>query len=260
MNDTPPAAQTRVVGIDVVGGWMLGALLTGIVAAIVAGVGGWDLTSPTGSGATAGRAITESATDQPIAESGMPLTAKVAFVQPALWVGLAGVPWLVTRLRNRNFREDFGLRMEKVDVPLGLVVGVATQLVLVPLLYWPLGSFIDKEKIDDVAVALGAEADAATGGWIALFIMVVIGAPIIEEIAYRGGLMRALNEKIHPALGIGVSALIFGVSHLQLISLPALVLFGVVAGVLAWRADRIGPALWAHVGFNLTAAINLLLL
>ena len=34
-------------------------------------------------------------------------------------------------------------------------------------------------------------------------------------------------------------------------------IFGAVVGWLVWRTDRLGPAIWAHVGFNLTAAVVL---
>jgi membrane protease YdiL (CAAX protease family) len=44
---------------------------------------------------------------------------------------------------------------------------------------------------------------------------------------------------------------------LQPLQFPALVLFGVVVGWLVRRYDRLGPAVWAHVGFNVTAAVVL---
>jgi membrane protease YdiL (CAAX protease family) len=34
--------------------------------------------------------------------------------------------------------------------------------------------------------------------------------------------------------------------------------FGVILGFMAWRTGRIGPAIWAHVGFNVVAAAGLL--
>jgi membrane protease YdiL (CAAX protease family) len=43
---------------------------------------------------------------------------------------------------------------------------------------------------------------------------------------------------------------LFAVSHNQLITLPALTVFGVVAGVLAVRTGRLGPSIFLHVGFN----------
>jgi membrane protease YdiL (CAAX protease family) len=48
--------------------------------------------------------------------------------------------------------------------------------------------------------------------------------------------------------------------HLQPLQFPALLVFGVILGVLTVRYGRLGPALWAHVGFNATTLASLLLL
>jgi uncharacterized protein len=52
--------------------------------------------------------------------------------------------------------------------------------------------------------------------------------------------------------------LIFGLSHFELLQLPALVLAGAVFGWLAHRAGRLGPAIAAHVAFNMVTVVALL--
>ncbi len=47
-------------------------------------------------------------------------------------------------------------------------------------------------------------------------------------------------------------------SHLQLLQLPGLVLAGAVFGVLAHRSGRLGPAIAAHVAFNMVTVVALL--
>ena len=54
------------------------------------------------------------------------------------------------------------------------------------------------------------------------------------------------------------AAAFFAATHLQPLQFPALLLFGVILGFMAWRSGRIGPAIWAHVGFNVVAAAGLL--
>jgi membrane protease YdiL (CAAX protease family) len=51
---------------------------------------------------------------------------------------------------------------------------------------------------------------------------------------------------------------LFGAAHLQLLQFPALVLAGAMFGVLAHRFGRLGPAIAAHVVFNMTAVGALL--
>jgi membrane protease YdiL (CAAX protease family) len=95
-------------------------------------------------------------------------------------------------------------------------------------------------------------------GVILLVVILGLGAPIVEEIFYRGLLQRSLVRRIGQPLGVGVSALVFAASHLQPLQFPALLLFGIVLGVLAERYGRLGPAIAAHMVFNLTAVVSLL--
>jgi membrane protease YdiL (CAAX protease family) len=44
---------------------------------------------------------------------------------------------------------------------------------------------------------------------------------------------------------------------MQPLQFPALALAGALFGVLAYRFDRLGPAIAAHVVFNMTAVIAL---
>ena len=76
---------------------------------------------------------------------------------------------------------------------------------------------------------------------------------------YRGLFQGALRKRgAPPALAIAISATVFGLSHGELLQLPALILFGAVAGLLAHRAGRLGPAIAAHVAFNMVTVISLL--
>ena len=84
-----------------------------------------------------------------------------------------------------------------------------------------------------------------------------IGAPVVEEIFYRGLLQRSLERRFGVWPGILGSALLFGVSHFQLLQLPALVLFGVVLGLLAQRTGRLAAPIAAHIVFNMTTVLFL---
>jgi membrane protease YdiL (CAAX protease family) len=92
-----------------------------------------------------------------------------------------------------------------------------------------------------------------------LVLLTVIGAPIVEELFFRGLLLRSLERRLRAPLAIGVAALLFSLAHFQVLQFLALVIFGAIAGTLAHRAQRLGPAIWAHVAFNATTVVVLLL-
>jgi len=91
-----------------------------------------------------------------------------------------------------------------------------------------------------------------------LVLMVVVMAPLAEELFFRGLALRALEARMGPRTALVASAVLFGVTHLQLLQLPALVMIGLVCGWLAQRDGRLGRAVWAHVGFNLVTVAFLL--
>ena len=63
-------------------------------------------------------------------------------------------------------------------------------------------------------------------------------------------LLVAALDVSGPARALVASSLVFGAAHFQPLQFPALVMFGLIAGVLVQRDGRLGRAVWAHVGFN----------
>jgi hypothetical protein len=184
----------------------------------------------------------------------------IAVLQAFLWLGLLGAPALAARTKGRSLVEDFGLRFRRVDLPVGVAIGVASQLVLVPLVSLPwvvlLGE--DLDELDDAARELADKATDPLGVGL-LVLIVVLGAPIVEELFFRGLLQRSLLRRGGAVVAVAVSALVFGVTHFQLLQFPALVAFGAVLGTLALRTGRLGTAIVAHMAFNAVTVTALVL-
>ena len=178
-----------------------------------------------------------------------------SILQAALWVGTLGIPVWLYVIKGVSWKE-FGWEFQKNDILPGLLIGLGTQIAA-GLLYLPLYVIFDDIDVSEPAREL---VDKATGlGVFLLFLVVVVGAPVVEEIFYRGLTLKAFEKKRGGRLALVVSSLLFAVAHLQLIQFPALFLFGCVAAHLARKYDRLGRAVWAHVGFNATTVIALLL-
>jgi membrane protease YdiL (CAAX protease family) len=153
---------------------------------------------------------------------------------------------------------DFRLRTRVIDAPLGIVLGVVTQyaatLLYLPFIHWDV---VTSEDLEKPAREITDRAHGA--GVLLLVLIVVLVAPIAEEIFFRGLVMRSLERRVGPSWAIVVSAALFGAAHLEPLQFPALFTFGLVAGILATRTGRLGPAIWAHVAFNAVAVANLVL-
>jgi hypothetical protein len=241
---------------DALAGIVAGFLASAVVGQIVLAAGGYDTVNVSSAGRAVGWAAGElGAGVEPVAPTVLPLTL-VALLQVPLWLGLAGAPLVAVRVRGARLLEDFRWTMRPVDIPIGLATGIATQLVAVPLLYAPIFWILGRRDVSAEARSLTDRASGA--GVLVLALVVVVGAPVIEELFFRGLLLRGLDRRMGPTPALVLSAVIFALVHFQPLQFPALVLFGLVAGLLVRRTDRLGTAVWAHVGFNLTTVVVLL--
>jgi len=176
--------------------------------------------------------------------------------EAALWVGLLGAPLWASRLKGAgSLAEDFGFSFRWTDPVVGLPIGIACQLLLVPLIYLPLQQFISKHDLEEPVRRVTDSAHG--GGFIALSIVVVVGAPIVEELFFRGLVLRSLQRRFGDTWAVLGSAVLFGLAHFEYLQLPALVSLGVILGAMAVSSKRLGPSIFAHAGFNLVTMIAL---
>ena len=189
------------------------------------------------------------------------LTALASAAQPpwwanalslaGLWVGFggaiayAGQPGRLTPL-------DGPWRVQPSDA-LYVLVGVGCQLA-VALAYAP---FNVKGLSKPVHHLFGSSHGAEL---LALGVMSVILAPLLEEWFFRGVLYRALRQAlgsrlpaVSTALAVVVSAVLFAAAHGEPLQFAGLALLGVVLAVLVERTGRLVPSVITHASFNAVA-------
>jgi CAAX protease family protein len=172
-----------------------------------------------------------------------------------LWVCLLIATIVISRhWGTGSLRDDYGLRFRTFDL-LGVPIGIASQAVLIPAIYWVLR--VSSEDVSSQARTLtdraGSDAEV-----VLLVLMVVVGAPIIEELFFRGLLMRAIQARWNDSLALVASALFFALVHFQPLQIPGLFAFGLILGACAQRTGRLGMGILAHSAFNATAVVMLL--
>lgn len=242
------------------GGFVGGLVAASTLAGVVVASTEWELGVPATIGSEVGRAASQVVQGVALDDHRMPIGVQALLNLP-LWGGLIGAP-LLARQRGLDWVRDLGWGVARSDVWFGLALGVAAQFSLVPLyevVFVVFGDLDVSAPARGIVAAVDSPLDV-----IALVVMTVIAAPIAEEICFRGLLYRGIRD-LGPAqsgprivTATVVSSLVFAVSHAQLVQLPGLVFFGVVAAVVAERTGRLGSAIWCHVGFNLTTVVLLL--
>ena len=172
-----------------------------------------------------------------------------------LWGPYIGVlMWVSKRQGSGNFAQDFAIRFQVKDL-WGIPLGIASQLLLVVLVTLPFQlmfpSLFNKEAVEKRANDL---FDAAQGGWIVLlFVIVVVCAPLVEEIVYRGFIQHNLAAAYGARISLFLASFWFAAVHLQLAEFPGLFAFALVLGLCFSRTKRLGLSIVTHVSFNATA-------
>jgi membrane protease YdiL (CAAX protease family) len=187
----------------------------------------------------------------------LPLWALV-LQAPPLWIGFVAAPVWAARRYGNGVRRDFHLYLRRRDVAPAIGVGVLAQLVLVPVVSWPVLKLTGASS-DDLAERARSLVDKAdTPGALALLILVVvIGAPIAEELFFRGLLMGAIAKRWTLTAAVIGSSVIFGASHFQPLLFPGLATAGLVFAACVATTGRLGPAIVAHMAFNATTVVAL---
>lgn len=174
------------------------------------------------------------------------------------WIAIAGWPLLVTVWRGNGPRIDLGLRITWTDVGWGVVGGIAS------LIGSGLVALALVGIVGDFTSSAGevAEEIISSGPFLAIVIfalLLAVGAPIVEEIAFRGLAYGAIVRKgLHPAWAITITAVLFAAFHLEPTRLPILLVSGAIFGILRWYTKGLGAPIIAHAVNNTPGALFLL--
>jgi membrane protease YdiL (CAAX protease family) len=161
--------------------------------------------------------------------------------------------YATNRWGSGRFFHDVGLKPEFSDLGWGPVVWLAaigTQIVMGAIV---LGLGVPLETNTDGISELTGDRTYV----ISIVITAVIAAPFVEEIVFRGLVMRGLRSRMPAVPTIVLQAVLFGVAHVDPLRGTGniglvLVLSGVGAafGGGAYLLRRIGPTIVAHAIFN----------
>jgi membrane protease YdiL (CAAX protease family) len=173
-------------------------------------------------------------------------------------VWLAGMLYISRSKGRGTLHADFGFVAHAKHV-WALGVGVFLEIAL-GLMVYPLVSLAHHEKqtvVEDLKNSSGAK--------LAVFIVAAgLLAPIMEELFFRGLLLRAMRRRWSPEVAIAASALVFALAHPLLdpqlgtfALVPALFALGAVSGVAATWTGELSVSIALHIGFNLLTVATL---
>ena len=180
-------------------------------------------------------------------------------------LGHIGTAWFVARRRGATLA-DVGLVVEPID-GLFIFLGMALQLVL-SIAVIPIADRLDLPgPAQEITSAI--DPASSTGVQVLLILSFALLAPIAEELMFRGILYQLFEQRRGFRVAVFGSAAVFASFHLiglnaentlaaALITLPQLLIVGVILANTARRRARLGVSIFIHSGFNLLALLALL--
>ncbi len=89
-------------------------------------------------------------------------------------------------------------------------------------------------------------------------ISIGIAAPLVEELVFRESIEgEMLRGGISPLTAIGVSALAFGIIHINPVQVPFAFLIGIILGILYWKTRNVLLCSIVHIANNTIAVIQM---
>jgi hypothetical protein len=157
-----------------------------------------------------------------------------------------------------TLRADFGFVVDVAHdwsmIAIGFGFEIAAGIVLFPITN--LLKKTPQQVVHDLDTAHGAKL-------VILVVTALVVAPVVEELFFRGLLLRALQRRVSAPIAVAIAALAFGLTHVLFdfgsgAVMPALVALGLVSGYFAVRTGNLSRSILLHAGFNLVAVLAVL--
>ncbi len=177
-----------------------------------------------------------------------PLIGKEAalFIYYLLAIGL---PFFVvyTIRKRKTGQQAFNLNIEnKRTIPFVIIGTVALLFGIIS----PIGSLIPMpESIQKAFMDLGSQ----TG--VFAFLLMVVAAPILEELIFRGIMLDGLLRNYSPAKSILLSSFLFGVVHLNPWQFVTGFIIGIFSGWVYYRTKSLSLSVIIHAAANLSGFV-----
>ena len=148
--------------------------------------------------------------------------------------------------------------------PSAILLGVVSALVLLPVCYLLLAGVraglqaagLPAPAQQSVSLLLGSSSLLVRGS---LLVVATLGAPLIEEMLFRGVFFTFARDLGYPRVALLGSSLLFGMVHFNLAALLPLAVLGIALARLYERSGSLLVTIAAHATFNLVPFIALAL-
>jgi sodium transport system permease protein len=160
----------------------------------------------------------------------------------AEWLGLFGLVLIYARMSGQRFADTVGLARPNGRALVGAVLcGCGAWAAVAVFSEWLVP--VPKHVLEELRKAI-----LPTDGRSHVFtlILMALSPAICEETLFRGPILRGLGTRVGAGSAIVLTAVLFGLFHLDVYRLVPATLLGVLLGYLAHATGSIVPSMLAH--------------
>ncbi|MDI6817412.1 MAG: type II CAAX endopeptidase family protein [Actinomycetota bacterium] len=168
---------------------------------------------------------------------------------------LVAAIWYFAILKRGATWKILGFKRFNLVAGAGLVVVWFFLVRIVSYFYVMIAERVGLEETEDIARQIPEVFGAGTTGFIIAVLMVVVLAPIVEELFFRGFLYQALRQRWGANVAIVASGVLFSLAHFSLYLLVPIAVIGFALAYLYERTDSLGPPIILHALNNLISVV-----
>ena len=161
----------------------------------------------------------------------------------AEWLGLFGLVWLFARTSGQTFKNAMGFSRPRPRAMLGAALAGCSAWAAVAIFSeWVLP--VPKQLLEELRKSL-IPLDG-TRGFVATLLLVAVTPAICEECLFRGPILRGLRTRFDSVAAVVITAVLFGLFHMDVYRLIPTALLGIMLGFIALESGSIAASMVAH--------------
>jgi len=99
-------------------------------------------------------------------------------------------------------------------------------------------------------------SDGTTPSLLFLLFVAAFSPAVCEEVLFRGAILSGLRTKLHPAVAVIITGILFGLLHLMIWRILLTALLGILIGYVVVRSGSIFPGMLFHFVVNASAILT----
>lgn len=161
-------------------------------------------------------------------------------------------------LRGKKLSKKVKIRRPVlIDIVLSFTMALGFRLLTTVYFIWAEKTEVLGKSIENAQSQSYNFNTMTSFGMVSILVSIVVIAPIIEEILFRGIVQKELGEAVGAVWAVVLQGILFGCAHGVLVQSIFTAVFGIMLGILYHKTNNLTLTILAHMFFNMTSILSI---